>query len=125
MFDAYRDDSAVYTALEQHICQRFAAGVSDSERYAFPFLNLHFGDGRAMQDANPLFSARDTTLNRAVCVVLDENGTEVRTHCLSAAYGIETVVVGAVKHLAQIEHALARWLIAGAFESLHRASAHS
>ena len=122
MFDAYRDDSAVYTALEQHICQRFAAGVSDSERYAFPFLNLHFGDGRAMQDANPLFSARDTTLNRAVRVVLDENGTEVRTHCLSAAYGIETVVVGAVKHLAQIEHALARWLIA---ESLHRAAAHS
>lgn len=114
MFDAYREDSAAYAALELHVCCLFAAGVSDVERYAFPFLRAHFGNGEAFQGASPLFAARDTGLDRSIRVVLDEDCEEPHAYNRHTAEGDERVVLGAIRHLEWLGKELERWLVEGA-----------
>ncbi|WP_347900800.1 hypothetical protein [Pseudomonas purpurea] len=113
MFERYLESEAVYRDFERHFVAFFflklAQGGKLREDFATPVYNTRFANGVPFMDGNPIFSAKNKRSGATLRVVIDD-GDGFSSYDERKDSGVECVIIGDIKYLADIEKAFSEWV---------------
>lgn len=113
MFERYLESEEVYLGLERYFVELFFLRLTQSEKlrgdFTTPVYNTTFANGVPFMDGNPIFSAKNNRSGATLRIVIDEDGG-FTSYDERKESGVECVVIGEIKCLADIEMKLSGWV---------------